>query len=85
MSTADPAATVLPVEDDGPTRTFLAGNLTPTATTCWWPIARAMAGGCFRRSFQFALVRTLASDPTRVFTNDNVLVYPARRRSPCSS
>jgi DNA-binding response OmpR family regulator len=28
MSTADPAATILLVEDDGPTRTFLADNLT---------------------------------------------------------
>ena len=28
MSTADPAATILLVEDDAPTRTFLADNLT---------------------------------------------------------
>jgi DNA-binding response OmpR family regulator len=34
---------------------------------------------------EFALVRTLASDPTRGFINDNVLVYPARRGSPGSS
>jgi hypothetical protein len=50
MSTADPAATILLVEDDGPTRTFLADNLTATATTCWWPTARATACGCWRRS-----------------------------------
>ena len=41
MSSADPAATILLVEDDAPTRTFLADNLTADGYDCSWPTARA--------------------------------------------